>query len=195
MCVASISVLPGLHKNTLLSPCLNPRPTAMLCRHPVILSLARIFKLVLSPSCRFDFPASGLRPSFVSARRPDPRSSRPWKSKRPPSSWACANCPGNFPGLRWPRRQCQTCSVTLLARADGRALKLVPPCTLWSRLQNIRRTFQQLLSPGSAGQIESYLLSRVRRWRHACRALSLDVLVRFAKEPRSEIYEQPAVVL
>jgi hypothetical protein len=43
-------------------------------------------------------------------------------------------------------------------------------------------------------EFESHLLSRVRRWRHARRALSLDVLMRFAKEPRPGICEQPALV-
>ena len=33
---------------------------------------------------------------------------------------------------------------------------------------------------------EAHLLSRVRRWRHARRALSWDVMIRFAKEPAAE---------
>ena len=44
-------------------------------------------------------------------------------------------------------------------------------------------------------EFEAHLLSRVRRWRHARRALSLDVMIRFAKEPAAEICHHTPIQL
>ena len=61
---------------------------------------------------------------------------------------------------------------------------------------------RQIESPSSCSrqapqdkEFEVHLLSRVRRWRHARRALALDVMIRFAKEPTAEIRHRTAIQL
>ena len=74
----------------------------------------------------FYFPGRCLLPWCLSVRRPGLRSRRPSKRKRPPSSWACANCRRNVPGLWCPRRRDPREPARLSGRGDGWSPELRP---------------------------------------------------------------------